>query len=152
MKGYIWIDPVLIHPKAIQIMKSSLLISCALLSLTMTSIAQAANPDHVKQLLQTKSCPGCDLERADLSGKDLQGADLSGAKMSSVNLSRTNLTNADLTDAYLFNANFTSAYLKSFSMSGSKTTPNTNFQNANMCEETTMPDGSIGAAKSCMAP
>jgi uncharacterized protein YjbI with pentapeptide repeats len=79
--------------------------------LGMTSIAQAANPDHVKQLLQTKSCPGCDLSEANLSDKDLQGANLSGADLHSANLSRSNLTQADLSDAKMHHANLTKANL-----------------------------------------
>lgn len=65
---------------------------------------RAYNPDHVQQLLQTNSCPYCDLSSANLEGAYLQGANLEGA-----NLSFANLRYADLSGAILRGANLTGA-------------------------------------------
>ena len=45
-------------------------------TLTLTTTVQAANPEHVKQLLATKQCQNCDLSGAGLVMADLSGADL----------------------------------------------------------------------------
>lgn len=42
---------------------------------------QTTNPEHLKQLLETNKCPGCNLGDADLSGANLMGADLSQAEL-----------------------------------------------------------------------
>lgn len=60
--------------------------------------------ENVNTLIQTKSCPGCDLSgadlnRLDLSGANLEGADLSGAKVFLADLTNTNLKNAKLQGA-----------------------------------------------------
>ncbi|MBF2028568.1 MAG: pentapeptide repeat-containing protein [Oscillatoriales cyanobacterium C42_A2020_001] len=43
---------------------------------------QKSNPEHVKQLLATKQCPGCDLGGANLRGANLARANLQGAELS----------------------------------------------------------------------
>jgi uncharacterized protein YjbI with pentapeptide repeats len=48
---------------------------------------KAENPEHVRQLLETKRCPGCDLTGANLANIDLSEADLTGADLSGANLS-----------------------------------------------------------------
>ncbi|MFB2937539.1 pentapeptide repeat-containing protein [Aerosakkonemataceae cyanobacterium BLCC-F154] len=78
--------------------------------------ASAGNPEHLKQLINTNVCQGCDLSGVDLrntnlSGADLSGANLSGADLSGVNLNRANLSNADLTNANLNGVNLKEANL-----------------------------------------
>ncbi|MFB2836500.1 pentapeptide repeat-containing protein [Floridanema evergladense] len=72
--------------------------------------ASAGNPEHLKQLINTNVCQGCDLsgvdlKNANLSGADLSGANLNGADLSGANLNGANLSNADLTNANLMGVN-----------------------------------------------
>ncbi|ARV60928.1 hypothetical protein BZZ01_21975 [Nostocales cyanobacterium HT-58-2] len=96
-------------------MKSQILTTAALLTIvTLSQTAQAANPEHLRQLLASKQCQNCDLTGAGLVMADLSGADLSGANLTGANLSRANLSGADLRGANLsgtglFGANLTSA-------------------------------------------
>ncbi|MBC7516435.1 MAG: pentapeptide repeat-containing protein [Alkalinema sp. FL-bin-369] len=72
--------------------------------------AQAENPAHVKQLLETGQCPSCNLVNADLTGAHLIGADLRNANLMNANLTGANLEGADLTGATLVDANLQQAY------------------------------------------
>jgi hypothetical protein len=93
-------------------MKLTLLTTAICLTpLAIVTPLRAENPEHVKQLLQTKSCEGCDLSGANLSGANLSFAVLVGANLRGANLSRANLSQADLTRANLSQANFQSAIL-----------------------------------------
>ncbi|MGB8702091.1 MAG: pentapeptide repeat-containing protein, partial [Thermosynechococcaceae cyanobacterium] len=88
-----------------------------------TLLAQAS-PD-VGQLVQSKSCKGCNFSNANLSGLDLSGANLSGANLSNADLSNTNLTGADLTGANLYiaklaNSTLTNAKLANTNWTGAK--------------------------------
>ncbi|CDN11206.1 Pentapeptide repeat family protein [Richelia intracellularis] len=88
----------------------------ALSSLGFYPTAQAANAHHVRQLLATKECEGCDLSgaglvMADLSGANLRGANLTGANLSSSNLSGANLQGANLSGSSLFGVNLSGANL-----------------------------------------
>ena len=56
--------------------------------------AHGANEDHVKRILDTNECAGCDLIRVDLRGAVLFGADLRGAKLSEARLSKADLSGA----------------------------------------------------------
>ncbi|MBF2065460.1 MAG: pentapeptide repeat-containing protein [Calothrix sp. C42_A2020_038] len=92
-------------------------------SICFTTVVQAANPEHIRQLLATKKCQNCDLSGAGLVMADLSGADLSGANLALANLSRANLTGADLrganlTSASLFGANLNSARLGGATIAG----------------------------------
>ena len=78
--------------------------------LSTTTIAQAENPAHVKQLLETGQCRSCNLANADLTGAHLIGADLRNANLTDANLTGANLEGADLTGAILINANLQRAY------------------------------------------
>lgn len=56
---------------------------------------------NINKLVQTNSCPGCDLKGADLSrmslaGANLEGANLSGAKIFLTDMAEANLKNANL--------------------------------------------------------
>ncbi len=92
-------------------------------SFNLTIAAQAANSQHVRQLLATKQCPNCDLSGAGLVMADLAGANLNGANLSGANLSRANLSGADLRDANLsgaglFGANLSGAKISRVNLAG----------------------------------
>lgn len=90
-----------------------------------------ANPNQVRQVLQTKECPGCDLSRtklsfanlrnanlryanlssADLKLADLRDANLIGAILDKADLRGADLTGADLTSAYMLETNFCGAIM-----------------------------------------
>lgn len=130
-------------------MKNLILITTTFITtISLTNIAQAANQEHIRQLLATKQCQNCDLSgaglvladlsggnlsganlaganlsRANLSGADLRGANLSGAGLFGVNLSEAklggaNLAGADLRGTFLSNAEFTGAYLQGTNFQG----------------------------------
>jgi tetratricopeptide (TPR) repeat protein len=100
-----------------------------LTTVSITTIAQAANSEHLKQLLATKNCQNCDLSGAGLVMADLQGADLSGANFAGANLSRANLTGADLRGANLSGASLFGANLNYAKLSGA-TIVGTDLRNA----------------------
>jgi uncharacterized protein YjbI with pentapeptide repeats len=92
----------------------NLKISCLLTVLAIPyfeGMAQAANPNHVSQLLSDKQCNGCDLSQADLSSQDLSGVQLVGANLNGANLVGTNLSGANLTEASIVGANLATANL-----------------------------------------
>ena len=78
----------------------------ALLLLAATAVHAGPDMDQpmstsLIHLLETNSCPGCDLSGEDLSGLDLSRADLSHARLAGANLSGTNLRGARLSHADL---------------------------------------------------
>ncbi len=85
--------------------------------------ALAANPTHLRQLLDTNRCPGCDLRGANLEGVSLRGADLSEA-----NLQGANFRNADLRYANFRSANLSEAILIAADLEAA------NFSQANLRE------------------
>jgi uncharacterized protein YjbI with pentapeptide repeats len=76
-----------------------------------TYISAFDRQNQVKQLLQTKQCPECNLSNANLKGMDLQGFNLQGANLKGADLSGTKLANANLKNAKLDRANLTGADL-----------------------------------------
>ncbi|MEE3715995.1 pentapeptide repeat-containing protein [Tumidithrix elongata RA019] len=96
--------------------------------------AQAANPNHIRQLLQTKECRYCDLLRANLSLANLRGADLRGSDLYSTDLKYSDLREAILTGANLYKSDLRGADLTGAEITG------TDFREANMCNAI-MPDG-----------
>lgn len=108
-------------------MKHTTLATAALLTtISYSAPVGAANPADVKQLLQTKQCPNCDLVGADLrsdtginlSGANLSGANLSGARLPKANLQGANLNNAILIDTDLVVANLSKADLRGAQLRG----------------------------------
>ncbi|MEA5517015.1 pentapeptide repeat-containing protein [Nodularia sp. UHCC 0506] len=100
-------------------MKSPILATAVFLTtISLTTTAQAANFEHVRQLLATKQCQNCDLTNAGLVMADLSGADLSGANLTNANLSRANLSGADLRGANLSGAGLFGANLSQAQLSG----------------------------------
>jgi uncharacterized protein YjbI with pentapeptide repeats len=123
--------------------KRILALACTALSFTFSiGFAHAAPSvtakENLKNLIATKSCPGCDLSglnfnRMDLSKSNLEGADLSLSSFFLTNLSYANLKNttlngavfggadlgdADLTGADLRGVSLDSAYLGGTKMTG----------------------------------
>lgn len=98
-------------------MKLHYLTALTLLTFTIAvGPAHAANPAHVKQLLETNICANCDLRGANLQTAHLIGADLRNADLRGANLVGANLEGADLTGADLTDANLTGAYLTEASL------------------------------------
>jgi uncharacterized protein YjbI with pentapeptide repeats len=104
-------------------MKNIILGAAAFLTtISLTTSVQAANPEHVKQLLATKQCQNCDLTNAGLVMADLSGANLSGANLTGANLSRANLSGADLRGANLSGASLFGVNLSGAKFSGANLT------------------------------
>lgn len=85
--------------------------------------ARAENLVHTQQLLNTKDCSRCDLNRAGLvyarlMGVNLSEASLIQANLSHSNLSAANLSQAQLTGAVLFGADLTGADLSGANLQG----------------------------------
>jgi uncharacterized protein YjbI with pentapeptide repeats len=94
-----------------------------IVTLTQAGAATAANPSHLKQLLATRQCPGCDLSQSDLQGADLTGANLeranlSQARLNAATLYKANLRGANLGQAHLYLANLGNAKLQNAQLSG----------------------------------
>lgn len=74
-------------------------------------IPDSIQQNQVKQLLETKQCPECNLSNVNLKGMDLQGFNLQGANLKNADLSGAKLANANLKNANLNKANLTGADL-----------------------------------------
>lgn len=94
------------------------LLLTSLLAILAIAPAHAEDPAHLRQLLSTGDCPGCDLRGVGLVFADLVGADLSGADLRGANLSQADLTAADLTEADLRGASLHSANLSNATLLG----------------------------------
>lgn len=102
-------------------MRTPILATTTLLTtICLITPAWSANLEHIKQLLATKQCQGCDLSGAGLVLADLSGADLSGANLRSANLSRANIAGADLSGANLTSASLYGANLSGAKLSGTQ--------------------------------
>jgi uncharacterized protein YjbI with pentapeptide repeats len=78
---------------------------------------------NFQQLMETNSCPGCNLSgavlnRIDLSGANLEGANMAGAKLYLADLSGANLKNANLQGAALGGADLADADLRGANLTG----------------------------------
>ncbi|MBW4520785.1 MAG: pentapeptide repeat-containing protein [Scytolyngbya sp. HA4215-MV1] len=94
-------------------MKPSVLAAFAFLAtLYIINPVEAANPDHIRRLLETNGCPGCNLSYANLRGTNLSYADLRRSNLSYADLSYANLSYADLRGADLRKANLFGANLR----------------------------------------
>ena len=72
----------------------------------------AFNPEHLRRLIQSGECQGCDLSNADLSGQNLEGNDFKDSNLRGANLSGADLSQATLQGADLTGANLTGAKLR----------------------------------------
>jgi hypothetical protein len=93
--------------------------------------AQAENPAHVRKLLATGACAGCNLAGANLREAHLIGADLRNANLQGANLANANLEGADLTGANLKQANLTGAFATNATFNRANMS-NVNLTNARM--------------------
>ena len=95
--------------------------------------AQAENPQHLKQFLQTGQCQGCDLSGSSLYGsywsfshqtgwtfKDTQASNPLDVPAMSLPADRTDLRNADLSNADLRLIRFHRANLSGANLSGAR--------------------------------
>lgn len=101
----------------------SLASATVVLGFAVASPARAENLAHIQQLLSTRECSNCQLQRAglvhaDLTGVDLTGADLQFANLSQANLVGANLQGANLTGAMLQGANLSGANLQGAILTG----------------------------------
>lgn len=111
-------------------------------------VAQAENPEHLKQIMKSRSCPNCDLQGADLSAMNLRNANLAGANLTGANLNladltAANLSNAILTEASLAWTNFIDADLEGANLSQAKFEGGERLGQALSFEKATLPDGTI---------
>ncbi|MEN8188285.1 MAG: pentapeptide repeat-containing protein [Thermodesulfobacteriota bacterium] len=100
---------------------STSLLSCLLLIIPVQLAAGQEKAALIKKnletLLNTKSCPRCNLQgvnlnRVDLTGANLEGADLRQAKLFLANLAKANLRNANLREATFGGADLGGADLR----------------------------------------
>ncbi|MBD2188692.1 pentapeptide repeat-containing protein [Pseudanabaena mucicola] len=87
-----------------------------------------ANPNQIRQVLQTRECQGCDLARTKLNFANLRGANLRNANLFSADLKLADLREAsligaildkaDLRGANLLGADLTSAYMSETNFCG----------------------------------
>ncbi|NJR69537.1 MAG: hypothetical protein HC771_13395 [Synechococcales cyanobacterium CRU_2_2] len=103
-------------------------VGASILGLGLTGLTLVAMPaqgamDPIQQLLSTKQCSGCNLERAGLVLSNLEGAQLASANLRAANLGRAslqnaNLQNANLQGAVLYGANLVGADLRGADLRG----------------------------------
>ncbi|PZO43526.1 MAG: pentapeptide repeat-containing protein [Pseudanabaena frigida] len=105
----------------------------AIASISFTELA-VADPNQIRQVLQTKECSGCDLSRAKLSFANLRGANLRNANLFSADLKLADLREANLIGAILDKADLRGADLSGADLTGVYMTE------TNLCGAI-MPDG-----------
>lgn len=93
---------------------AALLLACTALR------AEAADPQQLLRVLDTRSCPGCNLQDADLVHADLRDARLKGARLQRANLSGARLDGADLRGANLAYTSLAGASLRGADLRGSE--------------------------------
>lgn len=116
--------------------------------------ATAPQTDPVKQLLEQRSCVGCNLAGVVLTPAKLEGVDLTGANLFEANLYFADLQKAKLGGANLVNANLGKAQLKDATLAGADLTganlqyaTDVNFAGATTTSTTTCPDGTAGPCR-----
>jgi hypothetical protein len=119
-------------------MKHQLLAIVALLLLSPWTEAVKAesteNPALIRQVLQMRECPRCNLARAKLGIANLRGANLREANLFNADLKFSDLRDAVLIGAYLVKADLRGADLTGADLTGA------DLREANLCN-TIMPDG-----------
>lgn len=128
-------------PKPLFIRLALILITTLTVVFGAIAPAHAANPDHVAQLLETKACPGCDLESADLRGANLRGSNLEGANLEGAYLMATNLRQANLKHANLTSARMYAAVLTDADLTDASTQA-AHLTSATICH-TRIPSGEV---------
>jgi uncharacterized protein YjbI with pentapeptide repeats len=135
-------------PKACLVISG--LISTSIMAIAFTSWTESvfANPNQIRQVLQTRECQGCDLARAKLSFANLRAANLRNANLFSADLKLTDLREANLIGALLDKADLRGADLTGADLTGAL------MSETNLCG-TIMPNGqtsSEGCPQSPKAP
>ncbi len=92
----------------------------AALLLTAPGSALAGNQEHILRLMETKTCPSCRLQDADLVYADLRDAQLAKAQLQRANLSRAQLDGADLRGTNLSFTSLTGASLRGADLRGAQ--------------------------------
>ncbi|WP_299489275.1 pentapeptide repeat-containing protein [Acaryochloris sp. IP29b_bin.137] len=110
--------------------------------------AQAENPEHLQRLVKSRSCPGCDLQGADLSAVNLRHANLAGANLTNANLNLADLTGANLANALMTGTSlawtdFTDANLEGANLSQAQFEGGERLGQALSFEKATLPNGTI---------
>ena len=77
------------------------LASIGIIAAATSSLMISQQADLVRQLQETKQCPGCNLQGANLSNANLQDANLSNANLLGANLKGANLQGANLKGAIM---------------------------------------------------
>jgi uncharacterized protein YjbI with pentapeptide repeats len=118
------------------LINSCLAILGTLGAISLTSYAELAfaDPNHLRQVLQTRSCEGCNLAREKLSFANLRGANLRNANLFSADLKLSDLREANLIGAILDKADLRGADLTGADLTG------TYMSETNFCGAI-MPDG-----------
>jgi uncharacterized protein YjbI with pentapeptide repeats len=86
---------------------------------------------YVNQLVQSRSCPGCNLSGINLENVNLEAVNLQGANLSNANLSNVNLKGAKLQNTNLSKANLEGASLQKTDFSDA-ILEEANLKNANL--------------------
>src|SRR3989338_11711181 len=74
---------------------------------TQTRYAYVATvEENIQTLLNTNSCPGCDLSGCELENVDLRGANLEAANLSRADLNGADISGASLNGAWVEGADF----------------------------------------------
>jgi uncharacterized protein YjbI with pentapeptide repeats len=94
----------------------------------------SADPNQIRQVLQTRECQGCDLSREKLSFANLRGANLRNANLFSADLKLADLREANLIGAILDKADLRGADLTGADLTGAY------MSETNLCGAI-MPDG-----------
>ena len=97
-----------------------LLLMIVLIPWVAPSQAGPKDAESLLRLLETQSCPHCQLEDVDLVHADLRDADLNGASLKRANLSQVNLDGANLHDADLSFSTLRGASLRGADLRGSR--------------------------------
>ena len=99
----------------------SLLVLLLLSEVCFVSVVHAAQgnvQENRKRLIETNSCPGCDLTGADLNRANLPGANLQGANLAYAQLHLATLTKANLQNSVLKNTELNGANLADADLRG----------------------------------
>ncbi|WP_233424313.1 pentapeptide repeat-containing protein [Pseudanabaena biceps] len=115
---------------------SSLIISGLIAAITSISAIESAlaDPNQIRQVLQTRECAGCNLSREKLSFANLRGANLRNANLFSADLKLADLREANLIGAILDKADLRGADLTGADLTGAY------MSETNLCGAI-MPDG-----------
>jgi len=100
------------------VLVSLLLLSCTDSACFDLHAASGKIQENKKRLVETNSCPGCDLSGVNLDGVNLPGANLEGANLTQAKLNTATLTKANLHNAVLRGAELTGANLADSDLRG----------------------------------